>query len=83
MKKRNVPLKDMPLKYEKENIVVARLLCLQDYPRGYGTDGNASVWGNDSDACLQRIVQKAKHLHEIIYAHWRCSLKCHFMIVFA
>lgn len=30
---------------------------LQNYPHGYGTGGNASVWGNDFDAFLTPIMQ--------------------------
>lgn len=33
---------------------------LQNYPHGYGTGGNASIWGNDFDAFLTPIMQKAK-----------------------
>lgn len=29
---------------------------LQNYPHGYGTGGNANVWGNDFDAFLTRIM---------------------------
>ncbi len=31
---------------------------LQNYPHGYGTGGNASVWGNDFDAFLTPIMQR-------------------------
>ena len=31
---------------------------LQNYPHGYGTGGNASVWGNDFDAFLTPIMNK-------------------------
>lgn len=33
---------------------------LQNYPHGYGTGGSASVWGNDFDAFLAPIMQRAK-----------------------
>lgn len=31
---------------------------LQNYPHGYGTGGNASVWGNDFDTFLTPIMQR-------------------------
>lgn len=33
---------------------------LQNYPHGYGTGGSVSIWGNDFDAFLTPIMQKAK-----------------------
>lgn len=32
---------------------------LQSYPHGYGTGGSATVWGNDFDAFLMRIMQRS------------------------
>lgn len=41
----------------KEAGVRVETKVLQDYPHGYGSGGNASIWGNDFDAFLTPIMQ--------------------------
>lgn len=39
---------------------------LQGYPHGYGTGGNAGVWGNDFDAFLTKIMSGNSGIADII-----------------
>ena len=41
----------------KEAGVRVETKVLQGYPHGYGSGGNASIWGNDFDAFLTPIMQ--------------------------